>query len=221
MKDRQPKTHNESQSLANELFQIQSKLRAAGLGLHDHVGPLLSAAGLRLELLRSDYPETAASLEPVLLALEEAMDRVRALSRELNPPPAAHLGLKKAIWNLVEAQQELFVGDIQYSYSATANLSHDTIAAIYEAAKAVLGRAVSDPSASRIAVMIRGSRNLRVAIESDGRRVRWPRAAMAALNRRALPAGVSLGAITKKGTIVSKTGTIVTILYAARRPAGG
>jgi signal transduction histidine kinase len=212
---------DESQRLANELFEAQSKLRSAGRWLHDQVGPLLSAAGIRLELLRSDYPETASSLEPVMLALEEAMDGVRAMSRDLNPPPAAHLGLRKAFSTLLEAHQESFAGDIRYSYSATANLSHDSITTIYEAAQAVLARTVSDPSASRVAVVVRGSRGLRIAIKSNGSKVRWPRADVAALNRRARPAGVSLDVVTKKGTIVSKKSTLVTIVYAARRPAGG
>ena len=229
MKQRQPTTQDESQLLANELFEVQSKLRAAGRALHDHVGALLSASGIRLDLLRSDYPETASSLEPVMVALGEAMDRVRAMSRELNPPPAAHLGLKKALSNLVEAQQESFAGKIRFSYLATANLSHDsrsheslspdTIAAIHESAKAVLARAVSDPSASRIAVVVRGSRNLRVAIESNG--VHWPHADMAALNRRARPAGISLAATQKTSKLPSRKGTIVVILYAVRRPPGG
>ena len=220
VKPRQPSTQDEPQHLANELFETQSKLRAAGRALHDQVGPLLSATGIRLELLRLDHPETATSLEPVLVTLEEAMDRVRAMSRELSPPPAAHLGLKQALSNLLVGQQESFAGDIRYSYSATAHLSHDSIAAIYEAARAVLARTVSDPSASRIAVVVRGSRSLRVAIESNGDKVRWPRADMAALNRRARPAGVSLDATTKKATTVSKKSTIVWIHYAARRPAG-
>jgi signal transduction histidine kinase len=221
VKERQPTPHDESQRLANELFEIQSKLRAAGRGLHDQIGPLLTAAGLRLELLRSDYPETAPSLKPVLVVLEEAMDRVRAMSREFNPSPATHLGLKKALSNLVDGQQESFAGEIQFSYSATATLSHDSIAAIYEAAKAVLARAVSDPSASRIAIVVRGSRGLRVAIGSNGPGVRWPRAELAALNRRARPAGVSFKEITLKSAIVSKKGTIVSILYAPRRPSRG
>jgi signal transduction histidine kinase len=209
-----PQKIGESQRLANELFEARSKLRAAGRGLHDEVGPLLSAAGIRLDLLRADFPETGSSLTPVLVALEEAMDRVRAMSRELNPPPAAHLGLKKALSNLVEARQESFRGEIRFSYAATANPSHDVTAAIYESAVAVLARAAVDATATRILVSARGSRGLTVAIESDGGGFRWPPVALEALNQRARPAGVFLDVISKKGTIVS-------IRYAARRPSGG
>lgn len=204
---------DESQRLADELFETRSKLRAAGRALHDQVGPLLSAAGIRLDLLRSDFPQSTPSIEPVLLALEEAMERVRGLSRELNPPPAAHLGLKKALSNLVDSQGESFAGAIRFSYKATVTPPHDTAAAIYEAASHVLAQAASDRSATSIAVSAKGARNLIVTIESNGRG-RLPRAKLAALSRRARPAGIILEASTKRGTIVS-------IRYAARRPSRG
>jgi signal transduction histidine kinase len=204
---------DESQRLADELFETRSKLRAAGRALHDQVGPLLSAAGIRLDLLRSDHPETASAVEQALLALEEAMECVRGLSRELNPPPAAHLGLKKALSNLVEAQRDSFTGAIRFSYTASIAAPHDDAAAIYEAVSAALAGAASDRSATRLAISVRGARNLTVRIESNGR-ARRPRAELAALARRARPAGITLDPSTKRGTIVS-------IRYAPGRPARG
>jgi signal transduction histidine kinase len=141
------------------------------------------------------------------------MEHVRRLSRELNPPPAAHLGLKKALSNLVEAQRDSFAGAIRFSYAASIVPPHDTAAAVYEAASAVLARAATDRSATRLTVSVRGARNLVVAIGSNGR-ARWARAALVALNRRARPAGIVLDASTKRGTIVS-------ICYADGRPPRG
>ncbi len=63
----------------------ESKLERAGKILHDEVGPLLSAAGLRLQLIKMDHPETAELVREVTQALDEAIDRVRALSQELRP----------------------------------------------------------------------------------------------------------------------------------------
>jgi signal transduction histidine kinase len=202
----------EAEQLARELFETKSKLRASGRALHDQVGPLLSAAGIRLGLLRTDHPQTTAEIEPVLLALEEAMERVRTLSRELNPPPGAHLGLKKALANLTGKQAGSFSGTIRFSYSASVELPDDAAAAIYEAASALLARAAADRSAKEVGVSVSGARNLIVRIESDGR-APWPRAVLTGLERRARPAGIVLD-VTKRGTIVS-------IRYAARRPARG
>jgi signal transduction histidine kinase len=59
------------------------KLERAGKILHDDVGPLLSAAGLRLQLIKLDFPETAALVREVTEVLDDAIDRVRAVSQEL------------------------------------------------------------------------------------------------------------------------------------------
>jgi signal transduction histidine kinase len=61
------------------------KIERAGKILHDEIGPLLSAAGLRLQLIKMDFPETAEQVREVTETLDEAIDRVRALSQELRP----------------------------------------------------------------------------------------------------------------------------------------
>ena len=67
--------------------EVDSKIELAGKALHDEIGPLLSAAGLRLQLLKMDFPETAENVAEVTRTLDEAIDRVRALSQELRPSP--------------------------------------------------------------------------------------------------------------------------------------
>lgn len=64
-----------------------AKLKRAGKLLHDEIAPLLSAAGLKLHLLSMDFPDAEPVAVEVTAILEEAMDRVRELSRELSPPP--------------------------------------------------------------------------------------------------------------------------------------
>lgn len=62
------------------------KIVRAGKALHDEIGPLLSAAGLQLQLIRMDFPETAEQVRVVTETLDRAIDRIRALSQELAPP---------------------------------------------------------------------------------------------------------------------------------------
>jgi signal transduction histidine kinase len=64
------------------------KREAAGQTLHDDIGPLLSAAGLHLQLIATDFPKTAKRMDEVFRILDEAMERVRSLSRELAPREA-------------------------------------------------------------------------------------------------------------------------------------
>jgi signal transduction histidine kinase len=67
-------------------------LHRAGEILHDDVAPLLVGAGLQLQLLRMDHPDTAAQVNQVLVTLEDAMDRVRKLSQQLAPSPFTPTG---------------------------------------------------------------------------------------------------------------------------------
>lgn len=61
--------------------------RRVGEMLHNDVAPLLTAAGLQLQLLRMDHPGAASQVNEVLAILEDAMDRVRKLSQQLAPSP--------------------------------------------------------------------------------------------------------------------------------------
>jgi signal transduction histidine kinase len=205
---------HEADSLAHELFEARRELRNAGCVLHDHAGALLSAAGLRLQLLRMDFPQAADAADQVLLALDEAVERVRALSQALNPSPAAHVGLEGALSNLVGGCAGLFPGTIQLSYSAPEKPPPDAAVAIYDAVAAVLERAIADRHATRITISVRQSagaaRKLTVRVVSNGR-WRWPRSEASAEARRALPAGVVLD--------TTKQSTLVSISYAPRRAA--
>jgi signal transduction histidine kinase len=67
--------------------EVDKRIELAGAALHDDIGPLLSAAGLRLQLLRMDFPETASQVREITQALDEVIDRVRAISQVLKPSP--------------------------------------------------------------------------------------------------------------------------------------
>ena len=65
----------------------EQQIKRAGKSLHDDVAPLLAAAGLKLQLLRMDFPETTEQVSEVLTALDEAMEHIRRLSQQLSPSP--------------------------------------------------------------------------------------------------------------------------------------
>jgi signal transduction histidine kinase len=67
--------------------EIDQRIELAGKTLHDEIGPMLSAAGLRLQLLRMDFPETADRVREITQSLDEVIDCVRALSQKLKPSP--------------------------------------------------------------------------------------------------------------------------------------
>src|SRR5579862_2459953 len=109
----------EADELAVLCVRARTTLVRAGRLLHDDVGPLLSAAGLRLQLLRMDVPAAADQVNEVLQVLDQALEDVRELSQDLNSSPASRGGFKNALLQLAEryAQTGLRVG---VKYSATA-----------------------------------------------------------------------------------------------------
>lgn len=70
-----------------DAVELRDHIKRVGQTLHDDVAPLLVGAGLQLQLLRMDHPETAPRVAEVLVTLEAAVDRVRQLSQQLAPSP--------------------------------------------------------------------------------------------------------------------------------------
>lgn len=138
-----------SNDLAESLVRAVADQRNAGRVLHDDVGPLLSAAGLRLHLLRMDFSEAAERVREVMELLDDAMERVRALSQTLNPSPVYRTGLKNALATLIESYRQTFAGQLRFTFTASARVQVETAAAIYDAAAAALAAAVERGDATK------------------------------------------------------------------------
>jgi signal transduction histidine kinase len=186
---------------------LGTKLRSGSRQLHDHVGALLSAAGLRLQMLRAEVPEAKAGVEEVTQILEQAIERIRTVSRELHRSPADQIGLKNALFRFAEENPWLSV-----SYSATAPLASEDAAALYhaamEAAFAALGA-----RASRVRISVSGRAGVRIRVADNGR-AKGRQRSLSMPRLLAKQAGLAFECTAGKGTIVS-------IRYATRRPARG
>ena len=206
-----------AEDLAEALVRCGAGPRQAGRTLHDDVGPLLSAAGLRLQLLRMDFPDAADHVREVMEALDDAMERVRALSQQLNSSAADRVGFQNAIEALVESHRQEFPGSLRLRFTAAARLPSDAAVAMLEAAAAAISDAVRHSGASQVEVNVAGSSTGRsskvsVRVKHNGRRRSHRSLAMAAQIAR----GAGLEFDVLKGN-----GTIVRIQYAFRRPTGG
>ena len=204
--------------LARECVALHTVLRRASSLLHDEVGALLAVAGLRLQLLSMDFPETGVRVAEVAEALDGVMEQVRKLSRQLEPSPVRRTGLKNALLDLAAT-----FGGVNLRYTATAILAPAAVDALYRAIASVVATAAVARGVTRIAISVTGSRSVTARIAWNGR---FPAASnhltTAALLAR--HAGMSFEIITKsEKTQRNKTnqGTIVVIQYAGQRPAGG
>jgi signal transduction histidine kinase len=204
---------NVAEDLAESLVRAVAEQRRAGSVLHDDIGPLLSAAGLRLQLLRMDFPDAVARVREVMEALEDAMERVRALSQQLNPSPVYRSGFKNAVADLVERHRQKFPGKITFTFATAARLPVEAAVAMYEAVTVALSEAADHADATHIDVSVRGTKTVKVCVKDNGTGRRSHRTlALAALLAR--QAGLTLEVSTGKGTIVW-------ISYALRRTSRG
>jgi len=195
----------DAKQLAMLCHLLGSKLRNASRQLHDDAGPLLSAAGLRLQMLGTDVPQAGAAIEEITQILDQAMDRIRAVSRELYRSPADQIGLKNALFRLAEQHPALSI-----SYSATASLPAEDAAALYQAAAEAASEALQ-AGASQVRISVGGGAGVRIRVTDNGRRKGRARA-LSIPRLLAEQAGLAFECTTGKSTIVS-------IRYAVRRPS--
>src|SRR5689334_10706464 len=141
---RKPKKQKHAKSDAEQIaalyIQARTALVRAGQVLHDQVGSSLSAAGVQLQLLRMDWPAAKTQIDETLRILEEALDHVRILSRDLSPSPAYRGGLKQALLGLADKYASRRC-QVEVEYSVTAAVPGEIAAALHEAAAVAVEQA--------------------------------------------------------------------------------
>jgi len=206
-----PAAQSEVEQLAALYIQARSALVRAGGVLHDHVGSSLSAAGVQLQLLRMDMPMALARIDDTLRILEDTLNRVRDLSRELCPSPAYTGGLKQALLGLRD-QDSWAACQVEVDYGVTTPVPAEVAAALYEAGWGAVEQAVRN-GASRVTITARGASGVELRVADNGRKSGRTRA-LSAIRTLARAQGLAFECTTGKGTIVS-------IRYANRRPPRG
>ncbi|XZF12391.1 sensor histidine kinase [Chitinophagaceae bacterium MMS25-I14] len=89
-------------SYEKELRQVETEvseqmMQRFAQELHDHIGHSLTVIRLLVENKRLDVPELDSVFQPIELALNDASQQLRLLSRSLNTDYINNIGLKQAI----------------------------------------------------------------------------------------------------------------------------
>lgn len=195
-----------AEELAEACVLARQEMTRASRVLHDEIGSLLAVAGLRLQLLHMDYPETAERTAELAEALDGAMRHVRSLARELDPSPVARTGLRNALIDLADRYRDGYGVDTEVRYSATAIAAPEVAGTLYLAAADAVNVAAFVAGVTRIVISATGSRSLIVRVSFDGN----PRGVPAKLGAAELLAGHA----GLRFEVATGKGTIVTIRYA-------
>jgi signal transduction histidine kinase len=200
------------EKLARACVAARDELRRASRVLHDEVGSSLAVAGLRLQLLSTAAPASAKETAELTSLLEQVMESVRRLSRELDPSPAGRAGLKSALLSLVDRHQHSFKEGITVDYAVRAALQPSAADALFLAIQQAVD-AAAVRRVKRIAITASGTKIVTVRIAHPGR---------APDARKDLQIACMLARAAGLGIDVrSEKGTIVLIRYALRRSPRG
>jgi signal transduction histidine kinase len=204
---------NEQEYLAGLCARQQASLQRAGRSLHDQAGPLLSAAGIHLQLLAMDVPVARSRAQEIARILEQALDNVRTVSQELAASPVYRGGFQSALARLAEETAESAPVEIHVDCSLSGPLPRETAIPLYDAASAVVKAAVRHGRASEIEILVRDKPTLMLRVADNGH-ARGRARALSVASLLARECGLRFAIAEGKSTIVSIRA------YALRRPAG-
>lgn len=167
----------ERRRLEEELIRVQDAERQRlGQELHDGVGGLLTAAGIKISGLSADLKEghrfDPGALDDALAYLREAADEARAIAHGLSP-----LGLEAGLQSALEAladQAEARAGlccSVEVS-DPVPDLSKEAATQLYRIAQEALNNAMKHAGAERIRVCLDredgGCPGLVLTVQDDG-----------------------------------------------------
>jgi signal transduction histidine kinase len=153
--------------LAALVREQESRATSVARLLHDETGPALAAIGFSLRALKGD----PAMTEEVRAYLEQAMETVRAASRQLHTNVVERSGLPMAVQMLVDRTQQVSNTTIQLDLKSTGRCTPPTAYAIYRILELSLDNIVKHSKATNAEVVLSLSGNdvsLRVADNGRG-----------------------------------------------------
>ena len=139
--------------------------------LHDDVSQVLSAAGLQLDALRMDFDESAPGVGQRVIEiqsmLEQAIDRLRGISNELNPSVAERAGLHFALEQLTGKARGTFSGSIRLHFDSNLRVPPAQAKTFYKIAEYAMSAALERSGCSLIDLQFKQAQGRLVLEISD------------------------------------------------------
>lgn len=147
--------------------QETERKRIAG-DLHDSVGGMLSAVRVGITTLARQLPNPQA-LEQQKHMIDETLDTLRSISRDLMPSTLEKFGLVHAMRELCEQLHKTTLMPVTFSeHGQFERLTPKKELMVFRIAQELTNNVVKHAHASSINVILSGSPNLEMVVEDDG-----------------------------------------------------
>lgn len=127
--------------------------------LHDEVGQIMSAVGLKLDVLRMDLKDRSPEIEPrtaeIQSLLERVIEQVRELSYELNPAVVEKAGLQFALERLIGRYRRKFSGSLRLMVDMEERVPPQVASALYKITDQAVANAVEHSQSQQIEVLVK------------------------------------------------------------------
>ena len=157
-----------TQRLSN--MEEQHRLHIAA-GLHDSVGPKLSAAKILIQTLKSKKSkDISGHLDKVIDCVDSSIVEIREMIFKLSPKVLYELGLKAAVESLIESFEKETSLKFEFEYKGPSNtLSQKTRSIIFRAVRELVINIHKHAKARNVHIKIENDQNsLTVTVEDDG-----------------------------------------------------
>jgi len=164
--------HRRLQALSVRLLQVEeTERRRIARELHDGVGQLLTAVKLRLAGLNPSSPDYGARRNECVAAIDDALEQVRRMSRDLRPSQLDDLGLVAALRSHLD--QQAGSGGFKPNFTCERvppRLAPEIETTCFRIAQEALTNIVRHAQASEVWVTLKGTEvELRLEVRDNGR----------------------------------------------------
>jgi signal transduction histidine kinase len=129
--------------------------------LHDEVAPILSCAGLQLDILRMDLEERVSGVSSRTAEIQDLLERVvrhiRDVSYDLNPDVVKRTGLQPALNLLVSRFQRVFPGRLRLAYDDSIRIPVEAEVALDRVANEAVANAVRHARCTQIDLLVKSA----------------------------------------------------------------
>lgn len=148
----------------------ESERKRVAADLHDGVGAMLSAIRMNLSTLARTESVSTETVQPVKTMLDETIESVRKISRDLLPSTLEKFGLSVALKEMCERFQSLTEAGITFNEEGEAMaMEKSREILVFRIVQELINNALKHAQATAIAVRVNWGEQLEIVVTDDGK----------------------------------------------------